>query len=176
MHETAEDLRELQGLIDRSHRGGGRHLRNIYSDERRLNASSLSETLRGVQVLNVATVTSRCEPRVAPVDGLFFRGRWYFGSAPDSVRFRHLRARPQVSATHVRGEELAVVVHGTATLVDPDAPEHRGFRDYLEETYGDWGSCGRGNPYARIEAVKMFTFGGIEGPAPDEDAAPEAVG
>ncbi len=161
MHETADDLGELQRLIDESHRAGGRHLRSIYSDDRRLSATQLSDLLRGVQVLNLATVTAGCEPRVAPVDGLFYRGQWYFGSAPDSVRFRHLRVRPQVSAAHVRGEELAVVVHGTATPVDPDADEHAGFRDYLEETYPGWSSWGRGNPYARIEADKMFTFGGI---------------
>lgn len=162
MHETADDLRALQRLIDDSHRSGGRHLRTIYSDERRLSAHDLSQLLRGVQVLNVATVTARCEPRVAPVDGLFFRGRWYFGSSPDSVRFRHLRARPQVSATHVRGEDLAVVVHGTVTLVDPDASEHAEFRGYLRETYPGWDSWARGNPYARIDASKMFTFGGIK--------------
>jgi hypothetical protein len=40
------------------------------------------------------------------------------------VRFRHIGKRPQVSATHLPGEELAVTVHGHAVPVDihSDAP------------------------------------------------------
>ena len=160
MHETEEDLRELQALLDRSHANAGRHLRSIFSAAMRIPAAELPAFLPGVQVLALATVTARGEPRVAPVDGLFFRARWYFGSAPDSARFRHLRARPAVSATHLRGEELAVVVHGRAHELDPRAPEHGAFRAYLNETYSGWDDAdwARGAPYARIDPAAMFTF------------------
>ena len=95
MHETDEDLRGLQDLVDHSHAGAGEHLRAIFDDDRRIPAAELPALLAGVQVLALATVTARGEPRVAPVDGLFFRGRWHFGSSDRSARFRHIRARPR---------------------------------------------------------------------------------
>jgi uncharacterized pyridoxamine 5'-phosphate oxidase family protein len=160
MHETEDDLRALQALLDRSHASAGPHLRSIFSADRSIPAAELPALLPGVQVLALATVTARGEPRVAPVDGLFFRGHWHFGSAESSARFRHIRARPAVSATHMRGEELAVVVHGRAVEIDPRAPEHAAFRAYLNETYPGWDDADwtAGAPYARIEPTAMFTF------------------
>ena len=161
-HETEEDLRELQALIDSSHAGAGEHLKRIFSDERRVAAADLPGRLTGVQVTALATVTGAGEPRVAPVDGLFYRGRLWFGSAPDSLRFRNIRERPQVSASITHGEEFALVVHGVAHVVDLNDPEHEGFAEYIGEVYGhakiDWA---KGHPYAWIEARRMFTFGGV---------------
>jgi hypothetical protein len=160
VYETPEDLRWLQKIIDDSYETAGTHLLSIHTPDRRLTAGQLSKTLTGVRVLNLATVTARGEPIAGPVDGLFYRGRFWFGSAPDSIRFRHIRARPQVSASHTVGEELAVVVHGIAHEIDVNAPEHAGFRDYLLEIYGKgWDSWGSGSPYAVVEPRKMFTFG-----------------
>ena len=158
-HETPEDIAELQRVLDESHAAAGAHLQRIFSDERRVPAAELPARLQGVQVLALATVTARGEPRVAPVDGHLYRGRIWFGSADDSMRFRHIRARPAVSAAITHGEEFALVVHGTAHEIAIDAPEHEGFRDYLAEVYGDT-SFARGNPYAWIEPKRMFTFGG----------------
>jgi uncharacterized pyridoxamine 5'-phosphate oxidase family protein len=158
VHETVEDLRALQALLDESYERAGEHLRSIFTPERRIHAADLPGLLRGVQVLAVATVTARGEPRVAPVDGLFFRGRFHFGSAHNSARFRHLRARPAVSATHLRGEELAVIVHGTAHEIDTSAPEHAPFRAFLMETYPGWESWAGDAPYAVIEPATMFTY------------------
>jgi uncharacterized pyridoxamine 5'-phosphate oxidase family protein len=159
VHESDDDIRELQRLLDESHAGAGEHLRSIFSEERRVPAAELPELLPGVQVLHLATVTAKCEPRVAPVDGLFFRGRFWFGSSERSLRFRNIRARPQVSATATKGEEFAVVVHGSAHEVDLEAPENRPFRDHLAEVYGtDWETWGSESPYARIDPARMFTF------------------
>jgi uncharacterized pyridoxamine 5'-phosphate oxidase family protein len=158
VHETEDDLRDLQALLDASHAAAGRHLRSIFSDDRRIPAAELPALLPGVQVLALATVTARGEPRVAPVDGLFFRARFHFGSAHDSARFRHIRARPAVSATHLRGEELAIVVHGHAHEIDTAAEEHAAFRAYLLDTYPGWEQWGAAAPYARIEPTAMFTF------------------
>lgn len=160
-HETPEDIAELQRLLDESHAAAGAHLKRIFSDERRVSAADLPGRLTGVQVVALATVTARGEPRVAPVDGQFYRGRLHFGSSPDSLRFRNIRERPAVSASVTHGEDFAVVIHGTAVPFDLDDPGRKGFRDYLAEVYDekfvDWA---RGHPYARIEPAKMFTFGG----------------
>jgi hypothetical protein len=161
-HETPEDIAELQRVLDRSHASAGVHLQRIFSEERRVPAAELPGRLQGVQVLALATVTARGEPRVAPVDGHLYRGKIWFGSAPDSMRFRHIRARPSVSATITHGEDFALVVHGVAHEIDYDAPEHEGFRAYLTEVYDGTGWA-RGNPYAWIEPWRMYTFGGVGG-------------
>jgi len=157
MFETPQELRDLQRLLDESQATAGEHLKSIFSDQRRLTAHQVSEILTGVQMLDLATVTASCQPLVAPVDGLFFHGQFHFGSSPDSVRFRHLRHRPQVSAAHTRGEDLTVIVHGTAHIVDTAAPENAPFREHLLRVYGPgWETWGAGSLYAQIEPRKMF--------------------
>ena len=159
MHETEDDLRELQRLLDESHERAGGHLRRIFTDEKRIGAAELVEELTGVQVLNLATVTPKGAPRVAPVDGLFFKGCFWFGSAPDSTRFRNIRARPDVSGSVTRGEEFAVLVHGTAHEVEKEAPDVQPFKECLREAYGGkWDPWSGGATYARIEPTHMFTF------------------
>jgi hypothetical protein len=159
VHETAEDLVALRDLLKRSYARAGEHLRSIFTPERRIPAEDLVALLPSVQVLNLATVSRACAPRVAPVDGLFYRGRFWFGSAAASVRFAHLRERPQVSASHTRGEELAVVVHGTATLVDPGDPAHAGFAAYYREVYGfGWEEWDLPVQFARIDATRLYTY------------------
>lgn len=174
MHETEADLEALQRLLDESDARGGPHLRSIFTEERRIPADELCELLTGVQVLNVATVSASGEPLVAPVDGLFYRGEWYFGSSPDSVRMRHIAARPQVSAAHTRGEELAVIVHGRAERFDYTDADHSWFYDFLREVYvplygDDWSEWAEdAATYARIDARKMFTFQMRERPTLEE--------
>jgi hypothetical protein len=118
VHETPEDLAELQALLDRSYAAAGSHLLSILTPERRLNAAQAAERLTGMSLLVLATVTADGRPIVGPVDGIFYRGALHFGSAPDSVRFRHIRSRAHVSATHLPSEELAVTVHGRAVPLD----------------------------------------------------------
>jgi len=161
MHEAEDDLRALQELLDRSYAAAGRHLLRIHTPERRLSATEVAERLTGMCLLALATVTADGRPMVGPVDGIFYRGAFHFGSAPDSVRFRHIRARPHVSATHLPGEEMAVTVHGPATEIPIDG----GFRETLLEIYvprygAGWESdfLDSGPMYARIDADRMFTF------------------
>ena len=159
VYETAEDLVALRDLLDRSYARAGAHLRSIFTPERRIGADELVALLPGVQVLNLATVSHACAPRVAPVDGLFYRGRFWFGSAAASVRFVHLRERPQVSASHTRGEALAVVVHGTAALIEAGDPAQAGFADYYREVYGfGWEEWDLPVQFARIDATRLYTY------------------
>jgi hypothetical protein len=160
MHETEEDLRSLQQLLDASYARAGLHLRSIWGKETRLEAEEVSAELAGVQVLDLATVTPRGEPRVAPVDGLFFRGHFWFGSAESSVRFRNIRANPAVSGAVTRGvETFVVIVHGRAVETDPRGPDAGGFADYPRELYDfDWDAMHPTAPYARIDARTMLAF------------------
>ena len=160
MHETAEDLLALQQLLDASYERAGAHLRSIWGPETRLDAERLSSELPGVQVLDLATVTLRGEPRVAPVDGLFFRGRFWFGSADDSLRFRNIRANPAVSGAVTKGlETFLVIVHGRAVETDPRSPAAGGFASYPVEVYDfDWDAAHPDAPYAWIDARTLLAF------------------
>lgn len=164
MHETPADLVALQSLLDRSYATAGRHLRSIITPERRLTADEVADRLTGMRLLALATVTADGRPIVGPVDGIFFHGSFHFGSAPDSVRFRHIRNRPQVSATHLPGEELAVTVHGRAVPLDIQSSTEAEFRQTLLEIYvprygPQWEEFLDSGPvYARIDADRMFTL------------------
>lgn len=118
MLETPEEIDRLQQLLDRSAAGAGAHLRGIITDDRRLSAAEVCERLQGLRLLVVATVTADRRPLAGPVDGFFLHGSFHFSSARNSVRIRHLAARPGVSATYLPSEELAVTVHGRAELFD----------------------------------------------------------
>jgi hypothetical protein len=171
MHETPEDIRALQALLDRSYDAAGAHLRSITTPERRVAAEELVERLTGMCLLVVATVTADCRPIAGPLDGIFYRGAFHFGTGPNSIRYRHLLKRPQVSATHLPREEFAVNVHGRAMPLDIGSAECRGLRETLFEVYGprygheDWerflegGDDPANSPvYIRIDADRMFTF------------------
>jgi nitroimidazol reductase NimA-like FMN-containing flavoprotein (pyridoxamine 5'-phosphate oxidase superfamily) len=164
VHETADDLAALQALLDSSFERAGEHFRRITTDERRLSAEQVCERLRGMSLLVLATVTKDGRPLNGPVDGIFHRGHFYFGSAPDSVRFRHIAQRPWVSATHIPAEEFAVTVHGRAVPIDVQDPAEAAFRKTLLEVYiprygADWEQfLDSGVQYARIHAERMFTY------------------
>ena len=163
MHETPQEIEALQQLLDESAAHAGPHIREIITDDRRLNAVELCEVLQGMRL--VATVTADGRPLVGPVDGYLVHGNFYFSSGHDSVRMRHLAKRPFVSFTHLPGEELAITVHGRAELFDIMGDEHPELRHAMLEYYlpkqgpafEEWlnGSQSIG---ARVIAEKMFTF------------------
>jgi nitroimidazol reductase NimA-like FMN-containing flavoprotein (pyridoxamine 5'-phosphate oxidase superfamily) len=164
MNERPEDLAELQAVLDRSYEAAGAHLRDVTTPDRRLDAAQVAEQLTGMRLLVLATSTRDGRPINGPVDGIFHRGRFHFGSSPESVRFRHLRERPAVSATHLPGEHLAVTVHGDAEPIDVHAAEHAEFKQALLDIYvprfgEQWAEMlDGGAQYARINPRRMFTF------------------
>jgi len=165
MHETPDELAALQRLLDESAAAAGPHLRGIITEDRRLTAEQLSRRLQGMRLLVLATVTSDGRPLVGPVDGYLLHGSFFFSSGRSSVRMRHLRARPALSATHLTGEEFAVTVHGRAELFELSDSRHPELRQAMLEHYlpiqgsefETWldGADAIG---ARIDARKMFTF------------------
>jgi Pyridoxamine 5'-phosphate oxidase len=165
MLETPAELDRLQDLLDRSAAGGGPHLRGIITDDRRLTAEQVCDLLPGMRLLVVATVTADGRPLAGPVDGYFLHGSFWFSSGRDSVRMRHLAARPAVSATYLPGDDLAVTVHGRAELFAVSDPSRGELRQAMLDHYlplqgpafEDWlnGVDALG---ARIVADRMFTF------------------
>jgi hypothetical protein len=165
MHETPEDLARLQATLDRSYDDAGAHLKEVITPERRLTAEQLADRLQGMCLLVLATVTADGRPINGPVDGFFYRADWYFGSSAESLRFRHIRQRPQVSATHMPAEEFSVTTHGRATEIDAATHDGGAFRTVLLDYYGArFGDSAEGFVdsagvvYARIDSERMFTF------------------
>jgi hypothetical protein len=164
VHETPADIEALQELLDRSYASAGTHLLRIHTPERRLRAEQVAERLTGMCLLTLATATADGRPIAGPVDGIFYRGAFHFGSSPDSTRFRHIAKRPWVSATYLPSEELGITVHGRAVPVDVRSEAGVGFRRTLLEVYvprygEEWERFLDSGPvYARIEPERMFTF------------------
>jgi hypothetical protein len=165
VHESPEELAALQRLLDASAAGAGPHLRSITTDEQRVDAVSLTERLQGMCLLVLATVTADGRPLVGPVDGYFLHGAFFFSSARNSVRMRHLATRPAVSATYLPGEEFAVTVHGKAELFDVLDPARGELRRAMLDFYlprqgpafETW--LENEDPLgARITPEKLFTF------------------
>jgi hypothetical protein len=165
MLETPKELDDLQTLLDASMAGAGPHLSSIITGERRLNARQLTERLHGMCLLVLATATADGRPLAGPVDGYFLHGTFWFSSGTDSVRLRHLAARPAVSATHLPGEALAVTVHGRADCYPMDDPASAELRqamldEYLPKqgpSFEEWLDNADAMA-ARIEPEKLFTF------------------
>jgi hypothetical protein len=165
MYETPAEMDRLQQLLDKSAAAAGPHLRSIITDDRRLSAEELCARLTGMRLLVVSTVTADGRPLSGPVDGYLLHGSFFFSSGRDSVRMRHLGARPAVSAVHLPGEELAVSVHGRCELFELSDPGHSHLRQamldhYLPkqgpafETWLDQADA----LGALIQAEKIFTF------------------
>jgi hypothetical protein len=165
VHETPEELIALQDLLDASEAEAGPHLRSMISEERRVDAESLCARLQGMRLLALATCTADGRPLVGPVDGYFFHGTFFFSSGRNSVRMRHLAARPAVSVTYLPGEEFAVTMHGRAELFEVLDPAHGELRQAMLDFYlpkqgpafETW--LENENPLgARITPEKLFAF------------------
>jgi hypothetical protein len=158
--ETAEDLRWLQDLMDRSMAGANAHLRSIYEHAEPISAERLVAELPGMQVVDLATVTAKGEPRVSPVDAHFLWGRWLFGTAPNAARAIHLRSRPAVSAAHTRGEGFCVITHGHVERLDLGSERGKEVVAYLRTVYPTYDEfVGEDTPYWFIEPTHLFARG-----------------
>ncbi len=144
MYETTSELEELQQLLDTSLPRSSEHLRSIVTPgERTLTAQQLTAVVTGMCTLAVATVTATGEPRISGLDGHFLHGRWVFTTSGTAVKTGHLRARPAVSAAHIRGDDLGVFVHGTVDFLPHDHPDWAEIEAHLVKHYGSsptsWG-------------------------------------
>lgn len=169
MHETDDDLEQLQALLDRSYAAAGPHLRDIH-EPARLAARQVVDHLDGMRVFVVATVSADGRPFTGPVDAFLYRGQIHFGTSPQAVRARHLARRPAVSATYVEGEKVVVTVHGTVRTLDL-AGADAGFAAVTRAWYGTGWDEWDGSPATwAIEPSRMFAAD-MRAHQDDEDAA-----
>lgn len=160
MFETAEDIQQLQGLLDRSIEQAGAFLReSMRLDTDMLSAHQVVRYLDGMRTASLATVTARGEPRVAPIAAIFFRGKYYVPTVVQSARARHLRQRPGVSFTEYSGTINAIMIHGQAALIGLDDPEFEAVDDAFvahSSTGGPRNWAGGGPVYVRIDPDVMY--------------------
>jgi hypothetical protein len=124
MYETQEDFQRLQTLIDQSIEQAGTFLRRSFQMPlHSFSARQLVHFWQGMQTVAFATVTSKGEPRVAPIDALLVHGHFYIPTVATAIRTRHILRNPAVSFTCYQGEDVAVIVHGEATVIYPDHPD-----------------------------------------------------
>ena len=163
MHETIDELADLDALITSSFTGAGEHLASIINDERRLSASDLARYLTGIRHLIVATTTSQGEPRCSAVDGLFIHARLWFSTARTSFKVRHLEQRPAISAAHIIGDDVGIFVHGRARMVPGASAEAEALQPFWREVCGatpeDWVDRPTDARYIEIVPTAIFTYG-----------------
>ena len=141
MHETDGDLADLQRILDASADASGGHLRAAFGQEHRPSAADVAAALQGIFEMHLAVVTAGGAPLVAPIDGIFYRGRVWVGMPTASVRARLVRRRPDVSASRAEGA-VAFIVHGRFHEPPTDDPSVEGYsalaRSLYVEQLGDW--------------------------------------
>ncbi|MGI5126889.1 pyridoxamine 5'-phosphate oxidase family protein [Pseudonocardia sp. CA-107938] len=161
MYETEAEIGRLQDLLDASLKGATGHLQSIVTAKRSLTAEQLVRVVTGMCTLSIATVTRAGEPRISGADGHFLHGCWVVGTDPSAAKARHLAARPGISASHLRGEDLGVFTHGHARPINPpfgDDPQWPETLAYLKEHYGDDAFDWTTVVYYRIEPTWMAAY------------------
>ncbi len=159
MHETTDDIVELEALLQRSIEQAGPFLRSSFEmPEKSLAARQLCRALDGIQTVAIATVTAKGEPRAAPIGAFLYRGRFYIPTTMESARVRHVRRRPGISLTRFDGIDFAVIVHGDAVVLGEEDPDfeilERIQRELTGSTVLDWGT----GAFIRVEATACYTF------------------
>ncbi|QBD76200.1 hypothetical protein EPA93_09325 [Ktedonosporobacter rubrisoli] len=144
MHETEADWQKLQNLLDRSIEQVRPYLRESFQmPAHSLSARQITHLWRALQNIALATVTSKGEPRNAPIGALLFHGQWYIPTVAAAVRTRQLLRRPAMSFTHYQGDDLAIIVHGSARVLAPDQPAFAEVEAFQQEQTGssvrEWG-------------------------------------
>lgn len=165
MLETPAELATMQELLEASAAGAGAHLGDIFTDENRPDAAGVCRAMNGMCLVTVATVTADGRPISGPLDGYLLHGELWASSSPDSVRVRHLRTRPAVSATYLPDAQFALIVHGRAELMalhsDAAAELRQAMLDHYVPLQGasfaEW-LADLDGVAIRIEADKLFAI------------------
>ncbi len=160
MRETAKELATLQALIDRSHERTKPHMRAITDpDKYALSASQVVKLLDGMKTVAVAAPAPNGDPLVAPMDGWFLHGKFFFSSSGDSIRIKGLRKRPRASIAYFDGEKFLINAHGPVVLMfkgHPDVDEiDETFKKHYSSSAFDWSDEG---VYVRLDADRFFTY------------------
>lgn len=159
MFETDAEVAGLQRLFDAHLARANPHMASIVTAERRLSARQVVRHLTGTKHVAFATVTSRAEPRVSPLDSLFIHGRFTLSTGGQATKLQHLRRNPACSAVHMDGDRIAVAVSGNVEWIPREHPEHdvihRVWSDAYESDPYTWGDD---IVFFRIQPQSMWAY------------------
>jgi len=159
MYDTADELAQLQELIDMSMAAASEQLRSIAHDKRRLSAAQVVDVLQGPAQMAVATVTAKGEPRVSPLDVLLMHGRFYFCTSAQAAKVAHLRRRPAVSLAYVDSDIVGITVHGRATLHEWGAPQFAELdREFLAVYGGTPSTEDEAVVFIEVDPMRVYTY------------------
>jgi len=114
----------------------GDHLNSLFGLGEWLSAQQVSHHLQGIRNVALATVNSKSEPRVAPLEAVLFHGRFYVALQSDSTRVRQITNRPAASITYTRDDDVLITVNGSATLVRTGEADFAGLDAEWKKRYG----------------------------------------
>jgi hypothetical protein len=146
MFESDAELAELDRLFAAHMAGANAHMQAIVKPQRRLTARQVTRYLQGTKHVAFATVTSKGEPRVSPLDALFVHGRFTLSTGQGATKIRHLRRVPACSAVHMDGDRIAVAVNGSVEWLHRDHPDH-------DEVHAAWVKQYESDPYSWGDVV-----------------------
>jgi uncharacterized Zn-binding protein involved in type VI secretion len=160
VRETAKELAALQSLIDRSFKRTGPHMKAIiHPGKYSLSAKQVVKLLDGMKTVAVAAPAPKGDPLVAPMDGWFLHGKFFFSSGGDSIRIKGLRKRPRASIAYFEGERFLINAHGPVVLMFKGHPDVDEIDETFKKHYGgsafDWSDEG---VYVRLDADRFFTY------------------
>jgi hypothetical protein len=160
MRETPADLERLQALLDKGVEVASPFLRRSFEmPEHSLSAQQLAVHLQGSLTVALATVTKQGEPRVAPINAIFFRGSFYVPTVAESARARNIARRPAVSLSYFESTALAVKVHGPASTIDENHPDFAAIDELQVESGAESPRDWSGTPvYVAVDAATIFTY------------------
>ena len=136
MHESKDDLIQLQQLLDESRQMAGDHISKVFNDQSALSAEALVAELSGIFEMHLACLTAEGAPMVAPVDATLFRGSVWFGLPPAALRTRLVRLDNRVSVSYTRGS-FALIVHGIAEEVATTDEIYKLYSAHIRDLYSD---------------------------------------
>jgi hypothetical protein len=156
LYETEAELSELETLVESSRSKSGDHLDSLFGQGEWMSAKQVAHHLQGIANVALATVNSRLEPRVAPMEAVLFHGKFFVALQSDSNRVGQLAKNPAASLTYTRDDDVLIIVNGNATLVRRGEPDFAGPAAEWQKKYE--GDVSDKVLFARLEPTSMVAF------------------
>ena len=104
--------------------------------------------MNGFHTIALAVVTSDRRPIVSPVGTVLWHGDFAIPTVLSSTKARLIMRQPNVGLTYYEEEHFAVLVQGTASVIQRGSPRFDDLDAFLvdrfEESTEDWGGKGEG--------------------------------
>ena len=106
----------------------------------------------------LSTVSSKGEPRTAPISAAFYRGQFYVPTVAASLRTKHVKKNPAVSLSLYDGNDVAIVVHGFANVIAAEDDQFGPLDAIQREVFGtsttEWGE----GVFIEVKAERFYSF------------------